>query len=50
MYDLSGELTLVLEHYPLVAKVKETLVVSKWAAQKSDVERYKSQADKWAAS
>jgi len=44
MYDLSGELTLVLEHYTLVAK--GTLVVSKRAAQKFDVERYKSQAAK----
>jgi hypothetical protein len=46
MYDLSGELTLVLEHYLLVAKVKGTLVVSKRASQKFDVERYKSQAAK----
>jgi len=46
MYDLSGEPTLVLEHYLLAAKVKETLVVSKRAARKFDVKRYKFQAAK----
>jgi len=46
MYDLSGGLTLVLEHYLLVAKVRERMVVSKRAAQKFDVERHKSQEAK----
>jgi len=46
MYGLSGELTLVLEHYLLVAKVWERVVVSKRAALKFDVERYKSQEAK----
>jgi hypothetical protein len=36
MYDLSGELS-DIDHYLVVAEVKERLAVSKKAAQKFDV-------------
>ena len=40
MYDLSGELNVILIVYMVVAKGRKRLAVSKRAAQKCDVERF----------
>ena len=40
MYEVSGDLTVMLVHYLVVAKVREVLAVSKQAAQKFGGERF----------
>ena len=39
MYEVSGDLTVMLVHYLVVAKVREVLAVSKQAAKKVDGKR-----------